>query len=48
MGGANREQIEKAYQEERAQYTGLPKQVRARHILIKVASDADEAAAEDM
>jgi peptidyl-prolyl cis-trans isomerase D len=31
------------YEREKHRYTGLEKQVRARHILIKAASDADEA-----
>jgi peptidyl-prolyl cis-trans isomerase D len=43
---ANQEKIDKAYGEQREKYTGLPKQVRARHILIKVASDADEQSVE--
>jgi len=42
----NAEVIDKAYQEQRERYTGLSKQVRARHILIKVAQDADEQAVE--
>jgi peptidyl-prolyl cis-trans isomerase D len=32
------------YEREKHRYTGLEKQVRARHILIKVAADADDAA----
>jgi hypothetical protein len=43
---ANQERIEKVYEKQRDRYTGLPKQVRARHILIKVAQDADEPSAE--
>ena len=42
----NAEAIDKAYQEQKERYTGLPKQVRARHLLIKVEQDADEAAVE--
>jgi peptidyl-prolyl cis-trans isomerase D len=33
-------EVDAAYQRERHNYTGLEKQVRARHILIKVAADA--------
>ncbi len=45
---AHKKEIDQQYQANRYKYTGLPKQVRARHILIKVdegASDADKAAA---
>lgn len=37
-------EIEAEFEKEKHRYTGLEKQVRARHILIKVASDADDAA----
>jgi peptidyl-prolyl cis-trans isomerase D len=37
-------EIDAAYEKDKHRYTGLEKQVRARHILIKVASDADQAA----
>lgn len=36
-------EIDAAYERDKHRYTGLEKQVRARHILFKVASDADEA-----
>jgi peptidyl-prolyl cis-trans isomerase D len=36
-------EIDAEYEKEKHRYTGLEKQVRARHILVKVASDADEA-----
>ncbi len=42
----NAEAIDKAYQEQKQRYTGLPKQVRARHILIKVSQDADDPSVE--
>jgi peptidyl-prolyl cis-trans isomerase D len=35
--------VDAAYDKDKHRYTGLEKQVRARHILIKVASDADDA-----
>jgi peptidyl-prolyl cis-trans isomerase D len=35
--------VDAEYEKEKHRYTGLEKQVRARHILIKAASDADEA-----
>ena len=41
-------EIDKAYEQQKHRYTGLEKQVRARHILVKVdstASDEDKAAA---
>jgi peptidyl-prolyl cis-trans isomerase D len=38
----NAKTIDEVYEKQRERYTGLPKQVRARHILIKVAQDADE------
>jgi len=36
--------VDAEYEKEKHRYTGLEKQVRARHILFKVASDADAAA----
>jgi peptidyl-prolyl cis-trans isomerase D len=36
-------EIDAEYEKEKHRYTGLEKQVHARHILVKVASDADEA-----
>jgi peptidyl-prolyl cis-trans isomerase D len=37
-------EVDAAYEKDKHRYTGLEKQVRARHVLIKVASDADDAA----
>jgi peptidyl-prolyl cis-trans isomerase D len=37
-------QVDAEYEKQKHRYTGLEKQVRARHILIKVASEADDAA----
>jgi peptidyl-prolyl cis-trans isomerase D len=39
---ANQAAVDAEYTRQRHRYTGLEKQVRARHILIKVASDASE------
>jgi peptidyl-prolyl cis-trans isomerase D len=39
-------QVDAEYEKEKHRYTGLEKQVRARHILIKVASEGDEATKE--
>ena len=36
-------EVDAEYERDKHRYTGLEKQVRARHILIKAASDADEA-----
>ncbi len=36
-------EVDAEYEKEKHRYTGLEKQVRARHILFKAASDADEA-----
>lgn len=36
-------EVDAEFEKEKHRYTGLEKQVRARHILFKVASDADEA-----
>jgi peptidyl-prolyl cis-trans isomerase D len=36
--------VDAEYEKQKARYTGLEKQVRARHILIKAGQDADEAA----
>ncbi|HEY6878639.1 MAG TPA: peptidylprolyl isomerase, partial [Polyangiales bacterium] len=41
---AHQADIDAAYEKDKHRYTGLEKQVRARHILFKVASDADDAA----
>lgn len=35
--------VDREYEKEKHRYTGLEKQVRARHILVKAASDAEEA-----
>ena len=40
---ANQAAVDAEYTRQRYRYTGLEKQVRARHILIKVASDASDA-----
>jgi peptidyl-prolyl cis-trans isomerase D len=40
---ANQVDVDKEYERQRHRYTGLEKQVRARHILLKVDSQADEA-----
>ncbi len=40
---ANKADVDAEYEREKHRYTGLEKQVRARHILIKVDSGADEA-----
>ena len=40
---AHAKEVDAEYDNQKHRYTGLEKQVRARHILIKVASDADEA-----
>lgn len=40
---AHGKELDAEYDKQKHRYTGLEKQVRARHILIKVASDADEA-----
>ena len=47
---ANTEAVDKEYEQQKHRYTGLEKQVRARHILIKVdssESDEDKAAAKE-
>src|ERR1700712_3172740 len=36
-------EVDAEYEREKHRYTGLEKQVRARHVLIKVAADADDA-----
>jgi peptidyl-prolyl cis-trans isomerase D len=41
---AHQAEVDAAYEKDKHRYTGLEKQVRARHVLIKVASDADDAA----
>jgi peptidyl-prolyl cis-trans isomerase D len=43
---ANAERLQREYQANKHRYTDLEKQVRARHILVKVDVDADEAARE--
>lgn len=40
---SHQQQVDDRYAADRAQYQGLPEQVRARHILIKVEAGADEA-----
>jgi len=40
---ANQADVDKEFERQRHRYTGLEKQVRARHILLKVDSQADEA-----
>src|SRR6202008_4163206 len=37
---AHKKEIDEEYERQKARYTGLEKQVRARHILIKVGEDA--------
>jgi peptidyl-prolyl cis-trans isomerase D len=44
---ANEKAVDAEYEKKRSQYLGLEKQVRARHILIKVASDAALAVKEE-
>ncbi len=39
---AHREEVEAAYDRRKARYTGLPRQVRARHVLIRVEQGASE------
>ncbi|QQR90587.1 MAG: peptidylprolyl isomerase [Myxococcales bacterium] len=43
---ANKDKVDKRYEEQKQRYTNLEPQVRARHILIKVAEDADQASKE--
>lgn len=40
---ANAKELDDAYTKQKDRYTGLEKQVRARHVLVKVAPDATEA-----
>jgi peptidyl-prolyl cis-trans isomerase D len=40
---AHAKELDEAYAKEKDRYTGLEKQVRARHVLVKVAADASDA-----
>ncbi len=40
---AHQKEVDEAYERRKSRYTGLPRQVRARHVLVRVEEGADEA-----